>query len=420
MNDLTGKYFAKKTKNGEYQDLTTLFDGLRILKIDGFMSEGQPKNVYTASWEYDDDEDFAIVMQDDEDAIRIIRECSDLEITFIIKGSYASETIDVNTQHLRFKNYMLSKDVWIKSMYQDELEAHCVCLKEYKPTTEKYHRGIDSYVMGTITMHMLEKPTNTKMRPIVFEDPEVKRLCVENWGGGFIEDEITEYEAAQVTSLNNVFYNNDTITKFNELRYFTSLTSLYRSGTGDNVTGQFHSCALLEEITIPKAPISDFRGAFRACGTLEEIDLSPTTATQFRIDSLVQGTTSGTFPMKKVKLPKGAVTHSPLRAFWRAKNLTTIEIDGYLDFSEATSFGNFAVSANSLTTITGIITGIAASIDFSYCPLTYDSAMVVIEGLAQVSTSKTVTFKTTTYATLSEDDIAVATDKGWNVASASH
>lgn len=420
MNDLTGKYFVKKAINDEYQDLTTLFDGLRILKIDGFMSEGQPKNVYTASWEYDDDEDFAIVMQDDEDTIKIIRECVDLDITFIIKGSYASETIDVNTQHLRFKNYMLGKDVWIKSMYQDELEAHCVCLKEYKPTTEKYHRGIDSYVMGTITMHMLEKPTNSKMRPIVFQDPVVKQLCVENWGNQFIEGEITEWEAARVTSLNNVFYNNDTITKFNELRYFTSLTSLYCSGSGDSVTGQFYSCSLLEEITIPKAPINDFRGAFRVCGTLEEIDISPTTATRFRIDAFVQGTSSGTFPLKRVKLPSGEISASPLRTFWRTKKLETIEIDGTLDFSDATAFTNFTTSATSLTTITGTMTGISASIDFSYNPLTHDSAMVVIEGLAQVSTSKTVTFKTTTYATLSEDDIAVATDKGWNVASASH
>ena len=254
-------------------------------------------------------------------------------------------------------------------------------------------------------------------KAIVFEDNTVKALCVENWGGNYIEGEITEYEAAQVTNLNAVFYNNDTITKFNELRYFTGLTTLYRSGTGDSVTGQFHSCSLLEEITIPKAPINDFRGAFRTCDTLEEIDLSPTTATRYRMDSLVQGLSSGTYPMKKVKLPKGAVTHSPLRAFWKAKKLTTIEIDGYLDFSEATSFVNFAVSANSLTTITGAIIGIRASIDFSYCPLTHDSAMVIINGLDTIS-GKTITFKSSTYNTLSADEIAIATAKGWTIASA--
>ena len=158
MNDLTGKYFVKNTENGDYTDFATLFDGLRILKIDGFTAKGQAKNVYTASWEYDEEEDFTIVMQDDEDPVKIIRECTDLDITFIIKGSYATNTIDAQRQHLAFVDYMTNTDVWVKSAYQNNLEVHCVCLKEYKPTTEKYQRGTNSYVMGTISMHMMEEP----------------------------------------------------------------------------------------------------------------------------------------------------------------------------------------------------------------------------------------------------------------------
>lgn len=416
MNDLTGKYFVKKTKDGEYQDFATLFDGLRILKIDGFMSEGQPKNVYTASWEYDDDEDFAIVMQDDEDTIRIIRECSDLEITFIIKGSYANETIDVHTQHLRFKNYMLGKDVWIKSVYQDELEAHCVCLKEYKPTTEKYHRGIDSYVMGTITMHMLEKPTNTKMRPIVFQDPVVKQLCVENWGNQFIEGEITEWEAAQVTTLNSVFYENTDITKFNEFRYFTGVTSLYRSGTGDSVFGQFAYCSNLVEITIPSSSLSDFRGAFRYTGIVD-LDISPITATTFRIDSMVQGASSGTTALRTVKLP-GASCTGIIRGFRRARGLTTIEIDGTLDVSTISAFTNMFGDCTNLANIVGTITGIKYGMTFADSPLTRNSALVILDGLDSSSPNHTIKFKASTYNLLTEDDIAIATDKGWSVASA--
>ena len=423
MNDLTGKYFAKKAINDEYQDFTTLFDGLRILKIDGFMSEGQPKNVYTASWEYDDDEDFAIVMQDDEDAIRIIRECVDLDITFIIKGSYASETIDVNTQHLRFKNYMLGKDVWIKSMYQDELEAHCVCLKEYKPTTEKYHRGIDSYVMGTITMHMLEKPTNTKMRAIAFEDQEVKRICVENWGDGFIQGEITEYEAAQVTTLNSAFYNNTTITKFNELRYFTGLTSLYRSGSSDNSLGQFYGCTNLTEITIPKAPISSLRGAFRLSG-LTTIDLSPITAPEINFEAWIQGSASTNGPVETVTLPQCKVTVAR-RMFKRARALKTIIIDGVLDVSEATGSSSTAAyvgmfeDAKALTTITGTITGFSRyNVIASDPPLSHDSALVLINGLSTTTANLIIRFKASTYNTLTADDIAIATEKGWTVASA--
>ncbi len=253
-------------------------------------------------------------------------------------------------------------------------------------------------------------------KAILFEDSEVKTLCVTNWGGNIISGEITEWEAAQVTTLNSVFYNNDTITKFNEFRYFTGITSLYKTGSGDNITGQFQSCGNLTEITIPKAPIADFRGAFRT-GGLVEIDLSPTTAKEFRMEALVQGTSAGTYPITKVKLPGGKVVNNPLRAFWRAKQLTTIEIDGVIDFSAITTFTNFAVNAIALTTITGAIIGIKGAIDFSYCPLTHDSAMVIINGLATIS-GKTVTFKASTYNTLSADDIAIATAKGWTVASA--
>lgn len=157
-NDLTNKYFVKNTPNGNYTDFATLFDGLRILKIDGFMAKGQAKNVYTASWEYEEEEDFAIVMQDDEEPTKIIRECTDIGITFIIKQKYASNTIDVHTQHQLFINYMTNTDVWIRNGYQNNMTAHCVCLKEYQPTTEKYHRGDDSWVLGTISLHMLDKP----------------------------------------------------------------------------------------------------------------------------------------------------------------------------------------------------------------------------------------------------------------------
>lgn len=43
--------------------------------------------------------------------------------------------------------------------------------------------------------------------------------------------------------------------------------------------------------------------------------------------------------------------------------------------------------------------------------------MVLINGLANVTTAKTITFKTSTYNTLTEEQKAVATSKGWTIAS---
>lgn len=251
-----------------------------------------------------------------------------------------------------------------------------------------------------------------KQIPIIFEDPEVKRLCVENWGGHYIEGEITEYEASKVTTLNSVFYANTDITKFNEFRYFTGVTSLYKSGSGDSVFGQFTNCSNLVEITIPSS-VSDFRGAFRFSGIVD-LDISTTTATTFRIESMVQGASSGTTALRTVKLP-GASCTGIARGFRRARGLTTIEIDGTLDVSNISAFTSVFEACVSLANIVGTITGIKYNIAFSNSPLTRDSALVILDGLDSSSSNHNVIFKASTYNLLTDDDIAIATNKGWSV-----
>ena len=251
-------------------------------------------------------------------------------------------------------------------------------------------------------------------KAIVFEDSAVKELCVTNWGGSIISGEITEYEASKVTTLNNVFKSNTTITKFNELRYFTGLTSLYSNGSGDSITGQFSSCSALTELTLPHAPISDFRGAFRYAG-LATIDLTPTTAETLRVDSIAQGSASGTTALRKLIIPGKAYTNV-LRMLKRARGITTLEIDGVADWGSVSAFTETFGTTAALTTITGVIIGMnGANISVADSPLTHDSAMVLINGLA--NSSNKITFKASTYNTLTADDIAIATAKGWTVAS---
>ena len=60
---------------------------------------------------------------------------------------------------------------------------------------------------------------------ITFADANVKALCVANWDTDHDEQLSTE-EAAAVTSLGTVFREKTNITTFNELRYFTGLTSI--------------------------------------------------------------------------------------------------------------------------------------------------------------------------------------------------
>ena len=91
---------------------------------------------------------------------------------------------------------------------------------------------------------------------IEFKDPEVKRICVANWGGPLcistkvpgIPGEITYEQAAGVTSIGTAFYNNKIITEFKEFAYFTKVGSLGGSA--------FEGCTKLKYLDVPPSVAS--------------------------------------------------------------------------------------------------------------------------------------------------------------------
>lgn len=155
-------YKIKNTESGTFVNIETMFNGLRILKMDGFLAKGKPVNIYTAQWIDSQEEDFLITtISETTNNPVVIRENTDIEITFIIRKKYAtnpSVSFDVQSVHDNFISYMTDSDVWIQSSYVNNKYVHCVCLKEYKPTTQKMKRGDKSWIMGTITLHCLNAP----------------------------------------------------------------------------------------------------------------------------------------------------------------------------------------------------------------------------------------------------------------------
>lgn len=96
---------------------------------------------------------------------------------------------------------------------------------------------------------------------IEFADSYVKALCVSNWDTDS-DGELSEEEAAAVTSIGGVFSGKD-ITSFNELKYFTGITSI--SG--------FRKCSKLESIVIPEGVTSILTEAFEFCSNLKTLSL---------------------------------------------------------------------------------------------------------------------------------------------------
>lgn len=97
-----------------------------------------------------------------------------------------------------------------------------------------------------------------------FADAKVKEICIANWdtdGDG----ELSEAEAAAVTDLGSVFKGNTTITSFDELQYFTGLTTIGSYA--------FSNCRGLTSIEIPNSVTSIGSCAFQNCSGLTSLTI---------------------------------------------------------------------------------------------------------------------------------------------------
>ena len=105
---------------------------------------------------------------------------------------------------------------------------------------------------------------------IVFVDPAVKAICVDNWDANG-DGELSYAEAAAVTSLipegetNSAFYQNTSITSFNELQYFTGLEVINNEA--------FYNCRNLTQVTFPNSVISIMHRAFSGCHNLTSVTI---------------------------------------------------------------------------------------------------------------------------------------------------
>ena len=142
---------------------------------------------------------------------------------------------------------------------------------------------------------------------IVFADANVKALCVTNWDTNG-DGELSEDEAAVVTSIGTVFQNQSEITSFREFKFFTGVTTIgqyalsgcsklttiefpsslqtfdryacYNSGfenivIPDNVTSvgnsAFRNCTALSTFKTGKNSVSFGKNVFRSCTSLSSI-----------------------------------------------------------------------------------------------------------------------------------------------------
>ena len=171
---------------------------------------------------------------------------------------------------------------------------------------------------------------------ISFADTNVKALCVANWDANG-DGELSKGEAAAVTYLGTVFKLKSTIKTFNELQFFTGLTSIGSSA--------FLGCSGLTSITIPNSVTSIGSSAFYYCGGLTSITI-PNSVTSIGSSAFLgcSGLTSITIP--------NSVTSIGSNAFSLCSGLTSVTIP-----SSVASIGGAAFSSCSGLTSVIVETG---------------------------------------------------------------
>lgn len=157
-NELTGKYFVRKSTSAAWEDVTTKWAGMKILSIDGFNEQGEAINVFKQQW-MDGTEDITVTEQDGQGNDVIRRANVDLKLTFIVSRRYAPTEINEKTVYDNIINYMCKTGAfYIKSVYTG-MQANVISLKSVKPTVQKLNRGNNSFILTTIELHNKLEPT---------------------------------------------------------------------------------------------------------------------------------------------------------------------------------------------------------------------------------------------------------------------
>ena len=217
------------------------------------------------------------------------------------------------------------------------------------------------------TIITISKTGQSTPNIIEFKDPYVKTICVAAWDTDG-DSELSYAEATAVTTLGTKFKGNTLIESFDELQYFTHLTTIDDSAfekctslisiiipAGVETIGKlaFSNCSSLSVVDFAKASIlktisggwnsdSSYYGAFYNCTALESIEL-PTSvetieASAFRDCASLKNLSFADGSRLKIIGGGYSGINKYAGAFANCSSLTTVEIPANVEIIEATAF----------------------------------------------------------------------------------
>ena len=167
------------------------------------------------------------------------------------------------------------------------------------------------------TVITISKTGQSTPNIIEFKDPYVKTICVAAWDTDG-DSELSYVEATAITTLGTKFKGNTLIESFEELKYFTHLTSI------DDDT--FNACTALPSIQIPASFETIGLRAFKSCSSLANIT--------FEKGSILRDIKGGS------KMASDYMSIDYYGAFSDCSALTAIEIPASVESIGVAAFSN--------------------------------------------------------------------------------
>lgn len=289
------------------------------------------------------------------------------------------------------------------------------------------------YIKGKFTDDSIEKDWYVKTS---FSNTEYSNKSIAD----YVDPETKEFDAVLTgITFGGIFYNNSKLERIDLIHIPESLKQLYFVFNGcesllsanlkylntDNVTDLqylFCNCNNIKNLDFSTLNTENNQNLYcflNGCKNLETVKFG-----SFNTENVKDITNCFTDCEKLKELNISSFNTGKLEkmngAFNALKNLKTLHLGNNFDLSKLTDGGMLFVECEKLKNITGTITNLGLSWNTNQSlhigsPLTNESAMVLINGLANVTSNRIIQFRKETYETLTEEQKIIATDKGWTI-----
>ena len=248
------------------------------------------------------------------------------------------------------------------------------------------------------------------------------------------------YSGDALTSLSNAFNEKSSLASIDKwtvdtsnvtdmdwaFRNCSSLTSLnlsnWKTSNVTNMRSMFNYCTSLASLDLSSfdtSNVTTMDWMFQWCSALTSLDVSSfNTSNVTNMENMF-----GNWHLSPVTTSiTGLSTWNTSKVtnmnsmFQYQRNIQFLDISNF-DFSNVTDVDDMFYECSSLTDLQ-FGKNLKLTLYLGSCPLTHTSALSVLNGLATITTTQAITFKATTYSTLTAAEIKTATDKGWTITSA--